>query len=1007
MRLDVSLKQEMKMRQSIALVLLMLLVSVCARGLQTQIITQDSFEGVHGWTLSGDFAIGSSGEGIPARTGTNILATNLNGNHSAGVALLDYAAISPEYNLSGHSNLSFNFWSWSNFEGGVFDRGSVYISINNTAWQAVYTPSYLRETAWTKHWIPLPVSADNAASIRVMFTYASDYAEEHSGWNIDDVTLQASSPLGGIYTIDPTSSQTNNFSSFGQAIEAINIAGIGSSTTFNVASGSVFHEELPTLIQGGNQTAALSFTKSGTGANPRIISTGNASLRNAVLHLQGVSYLSFDSIDLQGSGDQIEYGIYLQNRSGFVACNHNSFSNLQISQISSINILAELDYEPLALSGAHSHNSFESIVFNGGGAGLALESRWFTDTDYYGSGNSVQYCLFGTSSENALSNFAIKLEKQAMASLAHNIIQHISSNSTTHGIIHKNSFEGIIHSNRISGLSGSNCTAMELAGAKVYNNFINLSQAGVGLSSLFGVRILNQGGTYIDFNSIRIEAGNYTSSSCVITPEARSFRLTNNILANLSFTASQGHRHTLIESPYANALEGLGSISNANLFYNPQNPNSIAYDMNHGLVLGFLSWQGHSQMDSFSRTGDPKFVSAIDLHINPTLPTPVESNGRFLFQQDYSWITTDIDGDLRNVNTLDIGADEGDFVLDIQPPFTPYPISPMPNAQNVFINQSPTLSWSLGMDNMHPIDFSELYFSNDVDLVNQYDASVMVQGDGQSFYDSWTAQSTLYPGTTYYWRVVLYNGVGNSSGGLWSFTTETVIDIYPHTQGFEDADLGGWVNRWSAIPGADELYPEMGSGWQQTSIPQYVQEGTSAIYINSMMMPAYYWLISPLYEIPSEAELSFWMYYEHTDMEPTELQVWAQIDGTWQIIRDYNDSLQNNLYTAPELISLADYSGERVRFAFVYNSGAWGNPVAIDNVSIQLLEGFSLGIGQNQDGNIVLTWNAVSGAIGYTIKEADNPAGPFSNLITLPAETISFTIPLLHPRKFYYVVPLR
>ena len=58
--------------------------------------------------------------------------------------------------------------------------------------------------------------------------------------------------------------------------------------------------------------------------------------------------------------------------------------------------------------------------------------------------------------------------------------------------------------------------------------------------------------------------------------------------------------------------------------------------------------------------GDPKFISATNLHINTAIATPVESAGTPI-----AGITTDIDGDTRNVTTPDIGADEGTFIAPV------------------------------------------------------------------------------------------------------------------------------------------------------------------------------------------------------------------------------------------------------------------------------------------------------------------------------------------------------
>jgi len=57
--------------------------------------------------------------------------------------------------------------------------------------------------------------------------------------------------------------------------------------------------------------------------------------------------------------------------------------------------------------------------------------------------------------------------------------------------------------------------------------------------------------------------------------------------------------------------------------------------------------------DASSYSENVNFVSASDLHINPTIQTYAESGGATIVG-----ITDDYDGNTRNATTPDIGADE-------------------------------------------------------------------------------------------------------------------------------------------------------------------------------------------------------------------------------------------------------------------------------------------------------------------------------------------------------------
>ena len=64
-------------------------------------------------------------------------------------------------------------------------------------------------------------------------------------------------------------------------------------------------------------------------------------------------------------------------------------------------------------------------------------------------------------------------------------------------------------------------------------------------------------------------------------------------------------------------------------------------------------WRQATGQDANSVYGDPMFVSPVDLHIQTSVVSPVSDAGTPI-----AGITTDIDNDIRNLTTPDIGADE-------------------------------------------------------------------------------------------------------------------------------------------------------------------------------------------------------------------------------------------------------------------------------------------------------------------------------------------------------------
>jgi hypothetical protein len=138
----------------------------------------------------------------------------------------------------------------------------------------------------------------------------------------------------------------------------------------------------------------------------------------------------------------------------------------------------------------------------------------------------------------------------------------------------------------------------------------------------------------------------------------------NNIFMNERSNATTGGKHYQI---YLNNITAL-SISNNNYFGSTL-PGSVFGTLNGGGadVLSYTSgWLG---TDLGSSISNPRFINptgsaaTIDMHIDASTPTPVESTGLLL-----SSITDDYDGQLRSSSTpVDVGADGGTF--------TPLPMS--------------------------------------------------------------------------------------------------------------------------------------------------------------------------------------------------------------------------------------------------------------------------------------------------------------------------------------------
>lgn len=202
------------------------------------------------------------------------------------------------------------------------------------------------------------------------------------------------------------------------------------------------------------------------------------------------------------------------------------------------------------------------------------------------------------------------------------------------------------------------------------NNMIRLgiNSAGSSLTNgsiINGISLSGTSGDLAAFNSVYIGgtgvAGTsntfcFTSST---TGNSRTFR--NNIFYNARSNGAGTGKH------YAMSANGVG-VNPAGL---TSNHNDLLANGTGGVLCSYAAadqatlaaWQAATGQDANSLNADPQFINptgtsaTADLHIHPTLVTPIEAAGFFIAS-----VTDDLDGQVRaSLTPTDIGADAGNF----------------------------------------------------------------------------------------------------------------------------------------------------------------------------------------------------------------------------------------------------------------------------------------------------------------------------------------------------------
>lgn len=253
---------------------------------------------------------------------------------------------------------------------------------------------------------------------------------------------------------------------------------------------------------------------------------------------------------------------------------------------------------------------------------------------------------------------------------------YTAATPTTYGIYIFGATGGVmVQKNRVSNIKNMNTggynshgidlsSTLTAANINAQNNFI-WDVAAYGYNSTttwngYGINITQGGGYNIYFNSVNLFTNQISStgspacliiSSSVATPNCLNIR--NNIF---SIPATVGvNRYAVL----CNAANTVFQDIDYNCYFT-SGPNI-------GLIGGvdrsnLAAWRTGTGRDSNSVSGNPQFVSNVDLHINPNVPSPVHNAGKFI-----STVPDDIDDNPRSTLNPDIGADEYTYV---PPPLT-------------------------------------------------------------------------------------------------------------------------------------------------------------------------------------------------------------------------------------------------------------------------------------------------------------------------------------------------
>lgn len=417
---------------------------------------------------------------------------------------------------------------------------------------------------------------------------------------------------------------------------------------FDIRDGDYFGRWSIRDINNASFNAPIIFrSESGNPDLVRIIdTTSNNTASNHLGFLNGVDHISFENITFlnQSPNANFKRTIRISNSSDYVSFIGCKFQNNLSPTSNSVNVNSALVFSDSAsvCLGA----SFVGCEFLGSNFGLL----WLGGTkDNPGSGMRVENCLFKNQSA-----VGARIFNEQLLTFNRNVIysENPSGVNSSIGFQGVNLTRGLkISNNQIVAESNFPRTGMHIRSTNLANPFLgnipglpsiienNFIKVGIDtLSNDFtAVRLENLAFFNVVHNSIAVY-GASTDNAALKVENGGAVQMHNNIFAAMNFGAA-----IIVDFDGVSPFAGEGNNN-----YFSLNSNFGVYD--GASINNLVQWQSASNGGVNSVSVNPEFYSPIDLHV---CADALSNAGNPNFSN-----LVDIDGEIRNKKTPDIGADE-------------------------------------------------------------------------------------------------------------------------------------------------------------------------------------------------------------------------------------------------------------------------------------------------------------------------------------------------------------
>ena len=433
-------------------------------------------------------------------------------------------------------------------------------------------------------------------------------------------------PMNGTYTFG----SAGDIPSFDSLKNALLTLGISGPVTIDILSGLYFDAHIKLRDIPGTSSSDTVLIQSQSG-NPEDFELGytQSSTDNYMISLNGTDYITFRNLQFTSGGSTYGRIFYISGNSNNINIENNIFNGVPSTyDNASLDIIA---------TASGNYSIIDSLLiknntFNNGSYGL----RYIGCGDYDSKGLEILNNSFNDQYTQIYMDYS---DAPVISNNEFNEVQRYSIN------LYQCDEDLQILNNKISssivgamGIYISHCVGTIAKKGLIANNFVYINCSGLsGYASAIELYISNYQRVY--HNSAHITGTNggiwYYANTFVSTNGGSNF-VYNNIFAN----TGDGRAYN------TNNTTGIPYSDNNNIYSAGSNP--IHYNGSNYTTLA--SYQTASGKDGNSLDIEPVFMSNSDLHL---LTDDLEEQGVY-----FAEVSTDIDGDPRDISTPDIGADE-------------------------------------------------------------------------------------------------------------------------------------------------------------------------------------------------------------------------------------------------------------------------------------------------------------------------------------------------------------